>query len=152
MDRPTIEPDGVRMRVRRVTSALTCSTFLNRPQNLRATDCVAVPPPKQSKQLIHRHLRTTRINFSRFGAHFLIVLRHFKVDDVIAAPLRSRGKTRLIVRVTSLISVGLQCRNITWPNRATLNVQLEEHKNSPVTSEEWRKEQRTNEWMNIEHW
>jgi hypothetical protein len=41
---------------------------------------------------MHRHLTTTRINFSRLGAHFLMVVRHFKVDDVIAAPLRSRGE------------------------------------------------------------
>jgi len=61
--------------------------------------------PKQSKQLMHRHL-TTRINFSRLGAHFLRVLRHFDVDDVIAAPLRSRGKTRqLILCVTTSLSV-----------------------------------------------
>jgi hypothetical protein len=86
---------------------------------------------------MHRHL-TTRINFSRLGARFLMVLRHFEVDDVIAAPLRSQGKTRkLILRVTtSLISVGLQCRNITWPNRATLNAQLEEYTNLRVNGEE----------------
>ena len=133
MDRPAIETDGVRMRVRRVTSALICS----RPQNLIATAPAAVPPPKQSKQLMRRHL-PNRINFSRLGAHFLMVLRHFKVDDVIAAPLRSRGKARqLILRVTtSLIGVGLQCRNITWPNRATSNVRLEGYENSVVKSKE----------------
>jgi hypothetical protein len=78
-----------------------------------------------------------------------MVLRHFKVDDVIAAPLRSRGKARqLILRVTtSLIGVGLQCRNITWPNRATSNVQLDGYVNSVVKSGEEGK----NERMNTEH-
>jgi hypothetical protein len=77
--------------------------------------------PKQSKKFMHRHLTTTRVNFSRLGAHFLMVLRHFKVDDVIAAQLRSRGKRRrLILCVTTSWSVSGSSAGI-------LRGQIEQH-------------------------
>ena len=166
MNRPAIEPDGARMLIGHVTSTLTCSIVLDRMQNLTTTDSAAVQPLKNPSSwctVIKQPLVTISHGWAPTFWWFYVTSKSMTSQQRrFDRGVKTRRRTLCVT--SSLISFGLQCRNITWPIGAT-GVQLEEHINSLVKSEEWmqtclttllrktkQRRWQTNKWINIEQW